>query len=222
MTAHRIIVTIPATSGIPKDAITNTWYASDVVAHSVALVTAFTADLHDFYESWNTYRSALHDWSNTSFKAYDMSDPVGSGVTRPAFAAGPLGLSATAAVSTLPSECALVMTFQSAVTFGLMRRRSRGRVYLGTFAAVAADSTNGRPNASLITTIATAGSALIAASAGAAEYDWVVYSGTGGAEVPGHHVDNGDTYVVDNGWVDNAWDTQRRRGLAMTAKTVFS
>jgi len=48
------------------------------------------------------------------------------------------------------------------------------------------------------------------ASDAAADWTWVVYS----------TVDNA-MYPVDNGWVDNSWDTQRRRGVKPTARYTF-
>lgn len=32
---------------------------------------------------------------------------------------------------------------------------------------------------------------------------------------------NNNSVLIDNGWVDNAWDTQRRRGVEATARTIF-
>jgi len=52
---------------------------------------------------------------------------------------------------------------------------------------------------------------LLAPTETAGGWDWVVYSPT-----------NGNTVNVDNGWVDNAFDTQRRRGLAVTARTNWT
>jgi hypothetical protein len=33
---------------------------------------------------------------------------------------------------------------------------------------------------------------------------------------------NGDAVPVTDGWVDNAWDTQRRRGIDRTARSTWT
>jgi hypothetical protein len=50
-----------------------------------------------------------------------------------------------------------------------------------------------------------------AAAIASASWDWVVYSPTDDAY-----------HEVANGWVDNAWDTQRRRGYKPTSRTTFT
>jgi len=71
------------------------------------------------------------------------------------------------------------------------------------------------------------GLGLFTASSASAVWKWAVFSPTiaGGWFLP-------DTEgppnlpaaysPVQSGWVDNAWDTQRRRGLEATARTVFT
>lgn len=75
--------------------------------------------------------------------------------------------------------------------------RSRGRIYLGPFAF---NTLTERPQQQLIDHISALGTGFSAL--GGANVDWCMRS-----------VKNGDTHKVTNTWVDNAWDTQRRRGI---------
>jgi hypothetical protein len=51
---------------------------------------------------------------------------------------------------------------------------------------------------------------LLDASQAATAWKWAVYSTV-----------NATGVEVTNGWVENAWDTQRRRGRIATVRTVF-
>lgn len=91
--------------------------------------------------------------------------------------------------------------------------RRRGRIYLGPFGQTVLGTTavtSDRPLAAAVTAIANAATALATATAGAV-VPWVIYSPT-----------NGSGAVVTDGWVDNAFDTQRRRGVAATSRTLWT
>lgn len=212
MAVNRVLITIPAVSGIPEDAITNTWAYTTLDTDQLTPGHAMQADLVDFYEAWATYRGALHDWDSATCRIYDLADTE----PRTPFINELLGLSATAAATTLPSEVALCLSFQASPFSGAVQARRRGRVYLGTFATVAANSTDGRPNNTMVNLLSAAGGDLLAASqatSGAGSYIWCVVSMAGGGPA--------EFAAVEEGWVDNAWDTQRRRGLGFTNKNRF-
>lgn len=109
----------------------------------------------------------------------------------------------------LPSEIALVMSYHAAPVAGESQARRRGRIYLGPFGE-GMNSSN-RPSNDLITDICAAAAALKAAADASVTWQWVVYSRAASA---GYH--------VVGGWVDDAWDTQRRRGWERTARTLWS
>lgn len=115
----------------------------------------------------------------------------------------------------LPGEVALCLSFQGAAQSGESQARRRGRVYIGRFDKDSASS--GRPSSSLQQTLAGAGAFLLSESVSAASWSWCVYSPTAAAAA-----DPTPFAVVTNGWCDNAFDTQRRRGLAPTARVLFS
>jgi len=110
----------------------------------------------------------------------------------------------------MPAEVALVLSFQGAKASGFPQRRRRGRIYLGTVAAT--KTAAGRPAAAMVTAMAAAAGtfkANVAAISG--DTVWAVWSGADNAHVE-----------ITNGWIDNSWDTQRRRGLDTTARTTFA
>lgn len=226
MTLIRSVVTFAAQSGIPEDAMVNTWHfeSDDVEAESVVLADIGAA-LSGFYGAFDNYLSdqALSSAVTPTVDHYEVE--VATGLT-----GSPIGFSnllgiALGNASALPSEVALCLTFHADLT-GLPeevpagapgpagdlhpRARHRGRIYLGGFGTTALAL--GRPTAALITAVTDAAAAL-KASADLADDSarWVTYSRK-----------NTAYYDVDAGWCDNAFDTQRRRGLSATARTLWS
>jgi len=169
--------------------------------------TGLTAVIKDFYDDITvTYLSTELAQNGHEIKYYDLPGtppnyPVEEDVWN--LAANPSG-------TPLPQECAICLSFQGARTPGFPQARRRGRIYLGLWGTNA--NTSGRPTAALITNITTAAATFKAAVAALADpIDWAIWSTVDQAPV-----------AVDNGWVDNVWDTQRRRGLLETSRTTFS
>jgi len=127
--------------------------------------------------------------------------------------------------SSLPNEVALCQSFMSTAEDGPVRRR-RGRIYLGPFGEAFNDEDdvnhNGAPVQLLIDMMATAGSRMIETSndgtIAGVSIPWVVY-GRRKLTTPTH---SASVHDVDSGWVDNEWDTQRRRGQKATSRTTFT
>lgn len=108
----------------------------------------------------------------------------------------------------LPAEVALCLSFQAQRTPGLPQARRRGRIYLGPMQDTAND--DGRPSTSIITSILDAAETLAASIAAVSSAQaWAVWSPTAGEAVE-----------ITELWVDDAFDTQRSRGLARTTRTV--
>lgn len=110
----------------------------------------------------------------------------------------------------LPSEVALCLSFQGARVAGEPQARKRGRIFLGPLRT--SMNTSGRPTSASVGAILDAaedlydGIAAITTGAG-----WEVWSPANGTSEP-----------IVEAWVDDAFDTQRSRGLAVTSKTVRS
>lgn len=137
-------------------------------------------------------------------------------------------LPASATVSALPSEVACVLSFNANLTGlqeqgeefvenGVTKRRRpkaqrRGRNYWGPFNSSAADEASpGRPSTALRNHLADLGQQLLPGGAIDVLPDtaWVVYSSIAGA------------HPVVAGHVDDAWDTQRRRGVPKSSQVDF-
>jgi len=212
MPLFKFQVTIPTDSAIPKDFVTNTWHFYRTAAAPITDYDNVRDMLEDFYatapsgggSALTTYFAAALG-GPAVVKAYNLADTIPRApVYESTFTFNPTG------TNQLPAEVALVMSFQAPRVSGVPQSRRRNRVYLGPWGTNAGQST-GRPDSTVTTQITRAGSDLIDAANASATWDWVVYSGT-----------TGEYEVVNNGWVDNAWDTQRRRGLAPSSRIAFS
>jgi hypothetical protein len=132
-----------------------------------------------------------------------------------------------------PSEVALCLSYFSLSNSA----RHRGRVYIGPFSVVAeGPGSPGIANPDLMTAMQMAGEFLADATttpgtagltavspagavpAGIAGVNWMLRSnvGTGTKAAPAPTWEQ-----VTHGWVDNEWDTQRRRRVVATARVTF-
>lgn len=104
---------------------------------------------------------------------------------------------------------ALCLSFQADRVPGQPQARKRGRIYLGFLRESLNDGT-GRPTSAAITTILDAYEALYDAIDSITDAGTLaVWSGVDGAAWP-----------VTTAWIDNAFDTQRSRGVVPTSKTI--
>jgi hypothetical protein len=114
--------------------------------------------------------------------------------------------------NSLPHEVALCVSFRSGTAAGglVPLQRRTGRIYLGPLTAnsmtAGADPV---PAANLLTRVQVG--ALELADANDGDAAWCVWSRAAGTLSP-----------VDNGWTDNEWDTQRRRGNAATSRNPWT
>lgn len=186
---------------LPEDYAINTWHLDVNSVDPVDGATEFFADITTFFLAIDTYLSRQLE-GTMAFRAYDMSEP------EPRVPIYINGSALTPGSGQLPSEVALCMSFQGVRVSGENQARRRGRVYLGPLGITV---TGGRPDSTAITAIAAAGGQLLSDSDNATNYTWSVYSATDDLLV-----------AVNNGWVDNAFDTQRRRGISPTSRVTFT
>lgn len=111
--------------------------------------------------------------------------------------------------ATLPSEVACVLSFQGSKAAGFPQARRRGRIYLGPL--VNTMNVNGRPDSGTRTNVANHASTLKTALAAPGGQHWAVWS-----------VADQATVEIQDGWLDDAFDTQRRRGVRLTSRIVWS
>lgn len=203
MPNYRHVVRLPFTSGLPEDIAVNVWHSdgtdeAEAVAFSTALITFYNAIDGLLSNQLSTTAGAA------TVTAYALAD------SEPRAPIDTQTFTITPNASTLPLEVALCLSFQGTRISGQPQARRRGRVYLGPLGGIQ-DSNTGRPSSANITTLVNAADALLTTSQGAGVAEWSVYSPTLDSTIP-----------VDNGWIDNEFDTVRRRGRTRTSRTLFS
>lgn len=132
----------------------------------------------------------------------------------------------------LPSEVAVCCSYQGTPGAGVVQRRRRGRVYFGPFVDAASDGggTGARPAVGLRNTLAESMQKMIADVE--PTFPFVVYSRpfpgrdaiprTTRPDLPAIPARPATTVNVTQLWVDNEFDTQRRRGLQRTGRTIIA
>lgn len=195
-------------SGLPRDRIVNTW------SFEGSPTATDTANIDDML--WDFYDTPVASTAPTSImptdivngevdiKIYCMDDPMPR-VPRATYEHTFTGSTG----NPLPAEVALCLSYHAAPVAGVPQARRRGRVYLGPFTA--AESTDGRPGTALTNMLLAQAAQLLAAAQASVTWQWIVWSRTLDSGAP-----------VTGGWIDDAWDTQRRRGPDSTTRTLFS
>lgn len=202
---------IPMFSNLPEDVITNTFHFEDISGGTtLAIATAITPLLSDFYDAIYTGNCANYmDPALARVNWYNMSDPTPRPVT-----VVPMPIAGATVASLLPTEVAVVLSFQGTQVAGIPQSRRRGRVFLGGFthSIISQSAADRYPQIipAFVTTIANAADALRTAVVSSTRF-WAIYSPTSSQVVE-----------VNNGWVDNSPDTQRRRSVDPTTRTLWS
>lgn len=140
----------------------------------------------------------------------------------------------TPGTSQFPNEVAVAISYRKTPTSGANRRRERGRIFLGPLSNVSTTDIAGdlTPGNSMRTNLANAAFDLITWTGGTSgsEFKWAVFSrsdalglavGEAGPADEPHYTGGqlGDGYhYIDQVYVDNAYDTQRRRGKKATLR----
>lgn len=203
MAIARCIATINYFTGLPEDVISNVFYWASVTPLDTDQAAGIVTRLNAFYNAIDAHLSPVLVPSSLRYRFYHMEDPEprvpfydvpGAGLT--------LGSAGTA------EESSVCLSYQAAPASGDPQARRRGRIYIGPLASTAI--TNGTSSAfSQIS--GTVRADLAAAAAILADqsepHQWAVYS----------TVDNVARQIV-GGWIDNAVDTQRRRGRRATIR----
>jgi len=202
MPAYTTQFTLFPTSNLVADASTNTWSCQ---ADNVAALNLFDNALETFYESCRTLFPSTVRQTAHVIKSYDRSDPL----PRAPVLIGAFAFSAAPTGNPLPPEVSLCGSFQAPPASGIPQARRRGRIFLGPL-NIGTIAGTGRPTPGSVTILRNALEALRVASAAAATWEWSVFS-----------TKNLVNYSITNGWVDDEYDTQRRRGRLPVVRTVF-
>lgn len=207
---YRCQVIIPANSLVNRDSIVNT-FGIDAPDENLDWWAGWKTDLAALYGSWSNWRGIGYAWTQTQVKLYNLNDTK----PRVPLKSESLGLVAGAPTTTcLPQEVALCLSFQGPKISGIPQSRRRGRVYFGPFDQNA-NSTSGRPASGVIAAIVAGANTFLGKHNGGIDEpaQWSVISERTGAP---------QTVYITEGWVDDAWDTQRRRGVRAATRSTFA
>lgn len=212
-------------TGATRDESMNVWhFISDEVDSPADEAESIAGHVADFYQALKGYYSP-NLTGNLRGRVYELQDPTPrvalydhTFVLTGAFGSGPL-----------PNEVAACLSMRSTGPSGADRRRRRGRVFLGPLGGTET-SVSGtgdvRVNLDFIGDVQAAGLDLLnIADVGGSTFQLCVFSrATAGAPNPDGSYDNADLvasfFPVDHLIMDNAFDTQRRRGVAPTVTVV--
>ena len=202
MATYRIQFSVRTVDNVVANYATNTVHVTGSdLSELDAAITAWGT----FYNSFSSqFGNFVLTTDGLSWKAYDLDDPEPRAPVRE----GSRNLSPDNTGS-LPPEVALVLSFQAPKVSGVNQASRRNRIYL-PFLKSSTNGTDGRPTAGVVSGLVSAATTLLAASG--TTWDWVVVSPTLGSV---------GTEPVTDGWVDNEWDTQRRRGRPATSRSVW-
>jgi len=212
---YRIDAVMPYSTFIPRDVTVNTFHVECASMGTTELNTIHGA-IEGFYV--NSYGGAsvssrMNDYVSRATNASTV-------VTRQVGVPGaPLDewsftLDDSAYAPCLPFEVAVCLSYNSLVP-GVPRGRSRGRIYIGPLnygagTITTSSSVPPTPATSFMDCLAEAASTLHGALSSYG-IDWGVYS----------RVDE-VLYPITGGYIDNEFDTQRRRQVDATARTTWA
>lgn len=221
MTRYIAQVNLQRVNALPEDVVVNTWHFEgddDLQAggHWADNAPGVATRLETFYTTIAPHLG--HVLSGiVNVKLYNWRDakPRVPGYEHTFNIASALG-------SSLPAEVALCLSFRGSTGAGKNMARRRGRVYLGPLSTgmstVPSGSPDARPVAANRQVILNAAEAM-AHGSGSGTARLAVYSPTQGL-IPGQD-DEAWNDVVEL-WIDDAFDTQRRRGAKATSRLSIS
>lgn len=217
MAIIRAQVTLPYTTNLPRDVAVNTYHfrvsaADDTTAAGIATNLIALYNTSSGGATVANYLSAqiTRATNGCTVEFYDRASPEGE----PPFYVATFTLGAAGSVNSLPAEVALCSSYVGEVSGDLPLRRRRGRVFIGPLAVGALETGSGivgNPTDQFVTTLSGATDRLAAA----------YYSSPGGTEfIVYSRLSNAGSKIV-RGWVDQEFDTQRRRQVRATQRTVW-
>lgn len=197
-------VIIRTADAIPENFVTNT-FAFDYT-NSQANLDATTDAIKAFYDDINAQCFPDTVAQNGHVVKYYIAN--GPKPNYPQFE-DTFNLTSAPSGDPLPSECAIVLSFQGTRVPGQAQARKQGRIYIGPLDDIV--NLDGRPSGTTRGVIGTAAVDFATAIDSNTDGVWGVYSTV-----------NDSVSEITNGWIDDTFDTQRRRGLAVTSKTIWT
>lgn len=203
----RVQITLKTIDGISANWLTNTWALTNSVDPTEADFNEYTQCFRSFYVACTSIQALPLNSVGHIAKYIDLDETV-----KPIYPVyeETWSLPAVSSNAQLPSEVAMCLSYQCERQSGVPQASRRGRVYIGPIASATMDQ--GRPSAAARTTLVNAGKAL---------YDDLLACTTPAALTVWSNKLR-QTGAIAEFWVDNAYDTQRRRGPKPTLRTTVT
>ena len=223
MTTGRFQHCFQGPSGEAKDTYCNTYHflfeSNEMELQAAAVATQVRAWYGGLEFGGNSIWSSVVENAGASVKAYRLQDPPQRPVIHEEFYTP--SFPQRAGASNLPNEVAICLSYNAEPVAGAIRARNRGRIYLGPLNQDAMSAATGQDPevAPSVVTDILAGAVQLRASLFAIGVIWCIFSPTNFAAA-GAGADPDDfMYPIVNFSVDNALDTQRRRGTAASTRS---
>nr|CRY97332.1 hypothetical protein [uncultured prokaryote] len=210
----KVSVILPFTSGRPEDLAVNTWYSNaDLLSTGGDEFVDWVRDLYvgDVAETYDGIGRLIAGQVNKAgciLRSVGFNPATGKETSEANEEVIELGNQYDA--ENLPSEVALCLSYDAGFLLGVPKGRTRGRVFIGPLCNInGTTATNpSRPGATYISDLVEfAGVSAAARNAAGAAIS--LYSPTDGV-----------LRTIRAFSCDNEWDTQRRRGVEPTSRTI--
>jgi hypothetical protein len=198
-------------SNLPEDRFINTLHfsvagigpwetAADVIAQEV--LAAYAALPAGFFSAGIQFTATAKLYNPEDSEPRPPRTAYATGMG-PGGTSGPYEKSMPVGNSRLPSEVALCLSYYTDQNI----KRKRGRIYLGPLNTTMLDSSTGRPSQTAMNGALALATRL--SDVGTEFYDWQLVSRV-----------NDTRTRIEHAWVDDAFDTQRRRGIAASTRVT--
>lgn len=210
MAIHRAQVRLQGTSGLPEDIVTNTFYFDGGEA-APSTGGNIAAAISGFYSEIATYLSDTIASGNVhEIKFYDMGDAE----PRQPYLTAPLSVEPGTTGANYPQEVSCCLSFRAITLSGQDPANRRGRLYIGPLKAATSTEDAGqvpRPSDTFRVALLEAADSMAEGLRENLDIVWSIWSPTTQLILP-----------VSYAWVDNEFDTQRRRGRQATARSTLT
>lgn len=196
---NRAVITLNPSSGLPRDEVVNRIHYDVITTPALARATVNLA-IETFFDTVDIYLSALILQTGHVVTHYNLDDPP------PRVPQGEFTFSFNSApgVNRLPGEVAVVMSSRAAAISGVNPGSLRNRFYLGPISR------------DIVAVTGLIDSTVTAAFANALQTMWNSINASGEAEAVVYSDTLATAYPIQTCWVNNEFDTQRRRGRVET------
>lgn len=218
MSIVQIQHTLQGHSGQPEDRFVNSFWVVTPSAPDGLAMTSMADAITAFYSSTGaglgSWLSRMANAPGRTIKMYDWAEPK---PRVPIYERSDVVAPFTSSTESLPAEVACCLSFEGTQQSGVNQARRRGRIYLGPLSVSANGVTSVTPFVSRPSNTFRAAVLVAAENLRQALLPsgiWSVFS-------PRTFPEAGATAEIVRFWVDDAWDTQRRRGVRALATDSF-